>query len=49
MPDPHRTYTPEEVEAAKRDATHQDWVKAVRESREGQRVRRGVRNKRTGY
>jgi len=50
MSDAPRTYTPAEVEEAKLNATHQDWVRAVR-LREAERapVGRRVRNKRAGY
>ena len=47
---PHRTYTPAEADEARLAATHQDWVRAVRERDDASGRRgRGVRNKRAGY
>lgn len=51
LADPHRTYTPAEVEAVKAAATHRDWKLAVKERDEALAQRTGwkPRNRRGGY
>lgn len=48
--DPHRTYTPAEVEEAKLSATHQDWINSVKaQQAANQRSGWTPRRRRTGY